>query len=134
MAEQQAFEDRIDERAVQSFRLMGFDEPLPDDLVEVYQRVKKRKDMIHPGPFSPEALALLPELVNRKQEAVTTGSHDGELMKGDDVVVRMPGKDVVTGKVTSIGDNGSIIRVSVDGDASKYREFPAEVVERKTAE
>jgi hypothetical protein len=52
-------EDRIDDVAIDRFEELGYTGRLPDSLVTTYQEFKRRKDRIHPGPLSPEAMVMV---------------------------------------------------------------------------
>ena len=52
-------EDRIDDIAIDQFEALGYTGRLPDSLVATYQAFKHRKDRIHPGPLSPEAIVMV---------------------------------------------------------------------------
>lgn len=52
-------EDRIDDTAKERYGELGYDGRLPDTLVATYQKFKRQKDRLHPGPLSPEALVTV---------------------------------------------------------------------------
>jgi hypothetical protein len=52
-------EDRIDDAGRDSFAALGYSGRLPDSLVATYQKFKGKKDKLHPGPLSPEALVTV---------------------------------------------------------------------------
>jgi len=52
-------EDRIDDRGIESFGLLGYSGRLPDTVVATYKEFKRRKDKIHPGPVSPEGIVTI---------------------------------------------------------------------------
>lgn len=50
-------EDRIaDAVDIDCLRRLGYEGRLPDVLVETYKRFKAKKDLLHPGPLTPEGL------------------------------------------------------------------------------
>lgn len=52
-------EDRIDDAAIDRFGDLGYTGRLPDSLIATYKAFKSKKDRLHPGPLSPEAIVLV---------------------------------------------------------------------------
>ncbi len=68
VASQVAPVERIDEYAIDQFKALGYDEPLPLSLTKTYKAFKMRRDRLYPGRLSPEGFALVALLSD-----VTTG-------------------------------------------------------------
>lgn len=58
------FEDRIDEDAISRFQAMGFTGRLADGHIAIYKTFKHHKDMLKPGPLSPEGFAFVATLAD----------------------------------------------------------------------
>lgn len=142
----QVLEDRIDDYAVGIFQHLGFSGRLPDNLVDLYQRVKRKKDALSPGRFKPEMFALLVVLAEKERESPVTvanedfivtqsagdESDESAFKKGDEVLVNEDdGKDKKPGRVTSVDEESGVVRVAVEGDKAKYREFGFSKVSHK---
>lgn len=52
-------ETRVDDFAIEMFKMIGHNTLLSETTVWVYQEFKRRKDRIHPGRLSPEAFAYI---------------------------------------------------------------------------
>lgn len=50
---------QLEEYAEAMFKALGFEGPLPNDLIDLYRTFKGVKDKIHPGRLSPEGFAMV---------------------------------------------------------------------------
>lgn len=52
-------DERLGPREIDMFKHMGYEERLSDKAFEILRAFKKRKDLLQPGPMTPEAFAFV---------------------------------------------------------------------------
>lgn len=122
-----ASDSRLDQHAQDVFERMGYVE-IPDALVDLYNKVKERKDRFQPGKMSADVFALMAVMVEgtdtvSSEEAAT--EEPSSIETGDRVSLHFNG-DEVKGTVYSVlkGNGSGYLYVSIDNDANKYRRIP----------
>ena len=133
------FEDRIDEYAISAFGAMGFKGRLPDTMVELYQQVKRKSDMLRPGRLDPQIFALIAVFSSMtvnldeeevgdddaKEEPLRIESQDSNDLQSigiiESVRINFMG-DVYNAHVIEYQDD--MVVVTIEGDDAEQRTLP----------
>lgn len=71
-------EDRIDDGGIELFKSMGYTEMLSYNTVRIYRAYKHKKDMLYPGPMTPEAIAFVATLADMADGKLDLGKENSE--------------------------------------------------------
>ena len=104
---------RLDEFGQSVFASLDIDEP-SDKLVDLYLKVKRVKDRIHPGRFTPEAFALIIVMSGYEPDskALEKPTPDRSVIQvGDEARVRINKDDRHCTVIEIVNGNKAVVKV-----------------------